>query len=208
AACAPRIGKPSSLLLEPNNLPGGGERTFAAPNRSRVIEVAAMKRLSLRAAERAAERFSTLRAGARDRAHRRTAPAPRLDRKDAPREKLREPALRERRTHEIDEVVAIKTLARSLVRRGEARFEPLQRIAPAFDVRVVGREQHHFRPRFARDPGDVFRRIRRGADLAAHVVARLEAQLLQPFLVAPKRVGGAVEKAHPTRDPARALLDH
>ena len=46
---------------------------------------------------------------------------------------------------EVEEIVAVEGLAHRVRRIPEARLEPLDRPATAFDVRVVRVEQHHFR---------------------------------------------------------------
>src|SRR5438045_3170087 len=79
----------------------------------------------------------------------------------------------ERGAHEIFEVRSVELLAHVLRRIAERRFEALQRLAATFDVREVRREHAHVVAGLLDDPADIFGRVRRGADLAAHVVARL-----------------------------------
>src|SRR5687767_7776731 len=76
--------------------------------------------------------------------------------------------------HQVDEVVAVEALLRALGRARHRVLEAADRVAAAFHVRVVRREEANLLADLLDDPADRIDRIRRDADLAPHVLARPE----------------------------------
>src|SRR5581483_4842875 len=109
--------------------------------------------------------------------------------------------------HQVDEVVAVEALPRPLARPRHGRLEAADRISPAFDVRVVGREHADILAGLLDDPADGLGRVGRGADLAADVLARAERELPEPLLGISESLVRGVELQQLTRHIYGAQLD-
>ena len=80
------------------------------------------------------------------------------------------------------DIAAVERVAHRFGSDTERSLESLDRVLSPLHMRVVTREQAHLGAGLFDDPSDVLGRVRRGAYLALHVLARPERQRLQPFL--------------------------
>ena len=68
--------------------------------------------------------------------------------------------------HQVHEIVAVEALDGARRSACETVVKPLERVAPAFHMREVGREQADLVATVGDDPADILMRIRRDAKLA------------------------------------------
>ena len=84
--------------------------------------------------------------------------------------------LRGPRAHHLGKIGAVEALLR-IFRDSRGRiFKSLERIATAFDMRVVRGKQHQLGAGLFDDPSHRFMRIRRELELTAHIVRSLHGQ--------------------------------
>src|SRR6185437_8436276 len=108
---------------------------------------------------------------------------------------------------QVAEVVGEEARLHRLALVRQAALETADRVAAAFRMRIVRREQIELRPGFADEGGNVLERIGREAQLVADLLGGLALHEREVRLRLRPDVGGVVQAADHVRDPAGAELD-
>ena len=94
------------------------------------------------------------------------------DARERQRKKLRSKQRTESTTHQLVKVVMVEALANLIGAILKRALKALDRSTSAFNMRIVRREQDHFRARLLYNPPDIFGWIRGELHLPADVLAR------------------------------------